>query len=215
MVKTPFTIQQNIFLDEHPEILVESCHLGAIKSVLPVFLASVEDNIVGLASIHGRRKCMSCLVLSTMTRVLIVDMSSTQKNKDTLEKFLLDPGIIKSAFEMDKLTAALHIDFLLDISNAKDLLSVTKSSRQSLDAVMGALGGETTLSKQAVINIFKNEERVTIEPKVAALQAWAACRACTIPFVASRLANVVPIYTTSIDPRVRYFAHHILVFSFV
>ena len=78
-----------------------------------------------------------------MTRVLIIDMSSTQKNKDMLKKFLLDPAIVKSAFEMDKLTAALHIDFLLDISNAKDLLSVTKSSRQSLDAVMGALGGET------------------------------------------------------------------------
>jgi hypothetical protein len=205
MANAPFTVQQEIFLEEHPQILVESCHLGAIKSILPAFLASVEDNIVGLASIHGRRKCISRLVLSTTTRVLIINMSSTQKNKDILRKFLLDATIIKSAFEMDKLAAALHIDFLLHINNAKDLLSVTKSGRHSLDAIMGALGGETTLSKQAVINIFQHEERATIEPKAAALQAWAACRACTIPFVARRLANVIPIYTTSIDPRVRYF----------
>ena len=150
---------------------------------------------------------MSRLVLSTTTRVLIIDMSSTQKNMDTLSKFLLDTTIMKSAFEMDKLAAALHIDFLLDIANAKDLLSVTKSGRHSLDAVMGALGGATTLSKQAVINIFQHEERATIEPKSAALQAWAACRACTIPFVAPRLDKVLPIYTTSIDRHVRYFTH--------
>jgi hypothetical protein len=213
MADNTFTIQQDIFLAEHSEILVESCHLGAIKSILPAFLASVKDNIVGMASIHGRRKCISRLVLSTTTRVLIIDMSSPQKNKDILRKFLLDATVIKSAFEMDKLAAALHIDFLLDITNAKDLLSVTKSSRQSLDAVMGALGGETTLSKQAVINIFQHEERATIEPKAAALQAWAACRACTIPSVAPRLDKVLPIYTTSIDRHVRYFTH--IAFSFV
>ena len=207
MANNTFTIQQDIFLAEHSQILVNSCHLGALKSTLPAFLASVEDNIVGMASINGRRKCISRLVLSTTTRVLIVDMSSPQKNKDILRKFLLDATVIKSAFEMDKLAAALHIDFLLDITNAKDLLSVSKSSRQSLDAVMGALGGETTLSKQAVINIFQHEERATIEPKAAALQAWAACRACTIPFVAPRLDKVLPIYTTSIDRHVRYFTH--------
>ena len=216
MANTSFTIQQEIFLEEHPEILVESCHLGAIKSLLPGFLSSVKDNIVGMASIHGRRKCISRLVLSTRNRVLIIDMSSAhwQKNKDILRKFLLDKTIIKSAFEMDKLAAGLHIDFLLHINNAKDLLSlaVTKSGRHSLDAVMYALGGETTLSKRAVINIFEHEERATIEPKAAALQAWAACRACTIPFVACRLDNVIPIYTSSIDPRVRYFIR--ITFSF-
>jgi len=187
--------------------------LGAIHSILPAFLASVEDNIVGMASIHGRRKCISRLVLSTTTRVLIIDMSSPQKNKDILRKFLLDATVIKSAFEMDKLAAALHIDFLLDITNAKDLLSVTKASRQSLDAVMGALGGETTLSRQAVINIFQHEEKATIEPKAAALQAWAACRACTIPSISRRLAKVVPIYTTSIDPHVRYLTHITFLFG--
>jgi hypothetical protein len=204
MANTPFTIKQEIFLEKHPEILVESCHLGAIDSIFPAFLASVKDNIVGLASIHGRQKCITRLVVSTITRVLIIDISSTQKNMDMLRNFLLDATIIKSAFEMDKLAAALHIDFLLHITNAKDLLSLAKSSRHSLDAFMGALGGETTLSKRAVINIFQHEERATIEPKAAALQAWAACRACTIPFVACRLANVVPISTDSIDPRVRY-----------
>src|SRR5258708_608235 len=110
MANNTFTIQQDIFLAEHSEILVESCHLGAIKSILPAFLASVKDNIVGMASIHGRRKCISRLILSTTTRVLIIDMSSPQKNKDILRKFLLDATVIKSAFEMDKLAAALHID---------------------------------------------------------------------------------------------------------
>lgn len=204
MANAPFTIKQEIFLEELPEILVELCHLGAMKSIFPAFLASVKDDVVGMASIQGRRKCITGLVLSTITRVLIIDDFSTQKNKDMLRKFLLDATIIKSAFEMDKLAAALHIDFRLHINNAKDLLSVAKSGRHSLDAVMGALGGEATLSKRAVINIFQHEEKATIEPKVAALQAWAACRACTIPFVACRLANVVPISTASIDPRVGY-----------
>jgi hypothetical protein len=210
MANNTFTIQQDIFLAKHSEILVESCHLGAIKSILPAFLASV--NIVGMASIHGRRKRMSRLVLSTMTRVLIIDMSSTDKNMDILSKFLLDTTIMKSAFEIDKLAAALHIDFLLDITNAIDLLSATKSTRQSLDAFMGALGGETILSKKGVINIFRQKEKATTEPKVAALQAWAACRACTIPFVAPRL-EVVPINTTAINRDVRYSTYTTLLFG--
>ncbi|KIM39942.1 hypothetical protein M413DRAFT_188097 [Hebeloma cylindrosporum] len=205
MASTPFTIKQNIFLHEHREILVESCDLGAIKSFLPTFLASVEDNIVGLASINGPKKRMSRLILSTMTRVLIINMSSTQKNKGILRKFLLNAAIIKSAFEADKLAAALHLDFQLHITNAKDLLSVSESDRDSLDAFMGALGGETTLSKQAVLNIFQHEERATVEPTAAALQAWAACRACTVPSVAPRVKNVFAICTRSIDRQVRYF----------
>jgi hypothetical protein len=213
MANTPFTIQQEIFLEEYPDILVESCHLGAIKSILPAFLTSVKDNIVGLASIHGRQKRISRLVLSTTTRVLIINMA-TQKNDNMLREFLLNPRIIKSAFEMDKLAAGLHIDFSLHINNAKDLLSVsvTKSGRRSLGAVMHALGGETILSKRAVINIFLHEERATVEPKAAALQAWAACRACTTLFVANCLADVVPIHTSSIDPCVRYFTY--ITFSF-
>ena len=213
MANTPFTIKQEIFLEKNPEILVETYHLGAIESIFPSFLASAKDNIVGMASIRGRQKCISRLVLSTTSRVLIIEMSSARKNKDILREFLLDATIIKSAFEMDKLVAALHIDFVLHINNAKDLLSLSKSGRHSLDAFMGALGGETTLSKRAVINIFQLEERATIEPKAAALQAWAACRACTIPSVAFRLAKVDPINTTSIDLRVRYFIRIALSFG--
>ena len=204
MANARFTIKQEIFLEQHPEILVESCNLGAIKSIFPAFLASAKDNIVGMASIQGRKKCITRFVLATTTRVLIIDQFSTQKNKDLLRKFLLDATIIKSAFKMDKLAAALHLDLLLHVNNAKDLLSVAKSGRHSLEAFMAALGGEATLSKRAVANIVQHEERATIEPKAAALQAWAACRACTIPFVACRLAAVVPISTASIDPRVGY-----------
>ena len=116
MANAPFTIKQEIFLEELPEILVELCHLGAMKSIFPAFLASVKDDVVGMASIQGRRKCITGLVLSTITRVLIIDDFSTQKNKDMLRKFLLDATIIKSAFEMDKLAAALHIDFRLHIN---------------------------------------------------------------------------------------------------
>ena len=113
---------------------------------------------------------------------------------------------------MDKLAAGLHFDYFLNINNAKDLLSVTNSSRHSLEAIMGALGGETTLSKRAVIKIFQHKESAAIELKAAALQAWAACRACTAPSVAPCLDGVVSIYTTSIDPRVRYFTR--ITFSF-
>ena len=161
MANTPFTIKQEIFLEKHPEILVETYHLGAIEFIFPSFLASAKDNIVGMASIRGRQKCISRLVLSTTSRVLIIEMSSARKNKNILRKFLLDATIIKSAFEMDKLAAALYLDFHFHITNAKDLLSlsVTNSGRHSLETFLRALGGETTLSKKAVINIVQHVER--------------------------------------------------------
>jgi len=119
-----------------------------------------------------------------------------------LGKFLLDTTIMKSAFEMDKISAALNLDLHLDINNAKDLLSTTKASRQSLQAIMGALGGETMLIRQAVKNLFNNEGHTKDKPRIAALQAWAACRASTLPNVVRRLAQVVTINTATLEPQV-------------
>jgi regulator of nonsense transcripts 1 len=126
--------------------------------------------------------------------------------KNAFDEFLLNPTIMKSAFEMDKIAAALNLDFGLDINNAKDLLSTVNASRDSLQAIMGALGGETTLVEPAVKRLFNNERRSKDSLRIAALQAWAACRASTLPDVVPRLARVKTINTATLERQVGDFS---------
>jgi len=215
----PFDLHQNIFKDHHSTVRVIPCHENTLdEKILGSFLSTATDDNIGVAAAYGAKCALGMLAFASFSQVLLVRLSSSKlkthgKNKQSsiARKLLRDsvlchPDLAKFAFRMDRLAVALYLDLSLRITSGVDLLSVAKADRQSLEAVMHCLGGETTLHKANVINLFKQDEKIST-PRDVALQAWAAYRAATLAKMASKLA-MVPRITTgteSFDPKVRYF----------
>ncbi|KAF8969177.1 P-loop containing nucleoside triphosphate hydrolase protein [Flammula alnicola] len=211
MASSPLTIRQDIFKSAHPDIFVTRCHENGIHKSLPTFLQSVQDNVIGLAPIYGSKCRLTSLAISSKTQVLVVTISANCKPspkanelqvsapRDSLRRVLCQPTVSKYAFQMDKLATALHLDSGLPITAAKDLLSVSKADRHSLEALMDALGGETTLDKRAVKRLFHNEETTSNDFRILALQAWAACCAATLQNILVVLEQVPSIDTLRFD----------------
>lgn len=64
---------------------------------------------------------------------------------------------------------------------------------------MTALGREVALNKHNVLDLFRNEESSSNEPKTTALQAWATYQAATIPESYERVLKLPAINTLDID----------------
>ncbi|KAI9574025.1 P-loop containing nucleoside triphosphate hydrolase protein [Boletus coccyginus] len=116
------------------------------------------------------------------------------------DHLLLNPKFQKYAFKMDQLAVALYLDLLVHINDAVDMLSVTtEHSRQSLAALVDAMGGEAILHKKNVQSLFFDaSESPTVDAATGvALEAWAACRAATLPHMSSRFAFLPRINTNA------------------
>ncbi|KAI5989406.1 hypothetical protein F5J12DRAFT_686164, partial [Pisolithus orientalis] len=78
----------------------------------------------------------------------------------------------KFAFKMDRIAIALYLDMALCIDGAVDMLSVSLSGRRSLQALMNAMGGESTLEKPNVEALFFDNEWPSVSDSDLAQQAW-------------------------------------------
>ena len=214
-----FTVQQNIFRnDNHRPIPVIACHEQNLTlEVLSNFLKLGEAGHIGLAPVYDGKCCLSKLAMATDTQVLLVTLlpkaaTSSRKSKKSpariaLESIFSHKGITFYAFKMDYVAGALYLDHGIRLQAGKHLLSV--SNKKQLDGLMVALGGEMTLNKHNVIDLFRNEASSSNEAKTTALQAWTAYQAATMPHTFQRVCQLPNINTLSIDKPVLLFIYYL------
>ena len=212
MANNAFDVLQDIFRQSYPSIHVVSLDENALvanPNILGNFLSTSDDGVIGLAPVYGAKCCLTTLAFSTLSNVLVIRFSSAKpkgkkKRKTNRTTSHLTPGrkllqdnIIchperqKFAFRMDRLSASIFLDLGLRISGGVNLLSSSKSTRQSLDALMNALGGAINLYRENMKALFKHEETATTPIRDVALQAWAACRAGSLKSL-SKLQSKIP-----------------------
>jgi hypothetical protein len=218
MTHTISTLQQNVYIADHPPIIVDDVHENTIAPlVLRRLVDSAQDGAVGVAAAYHPDCTLSYLAFATLTRGLVVHFSPPQKANQWQKKkkgqaqqppfyrgrillqehILCDPNVQLYGYRMDKITVAIFLELSLRINAAVDILSLYgRHGRRSLLAYMNALGGELLLQKENVKTIFsQGQGRDVLATKVVALQAWAACRAATLPEMTSRYATLSRIAT--------------------
>ncbi|KAI6162370.1 hypothetical protein EDD17DRAFT_1695198, partial [Pisolithus thermaeus] len=131
--------------------------------------------------------------------------SNESKRKRTIrarsflqKQILCNANYQKYAFKMDRIAIALYLDVALFIDDAVDMLSVSVHNRRSLQALMNAMGGELTLYKPNVKTLFFDNESRLVSDSDLVQQAWAACQASTLSYMAVRLHALRRIRTNSI-----------------
>jgi regulator of nonsense transcripts 1 len=223
MANQTFDVHQDIFKQIHPPIrvvAVDENTLVANPQILEDFVSTADDGVIGMAPVYGAKCALITLAFSTLHNILLVRFSSAkpkgkkkQKNNprtprmtpgQTLlrDKILCHSGRDKCAFHMDRLSTSLFLDQNVRITRGVDLLSSSKSARRSLDAVMNALGGETTLHKAHMVTLFRHEEGSTTPAQDVALQAWAACRVGSLPSLAKTISKIPRIDTQTFSAQV-------------
>lgn len=216
-----FILEQNIFKDPQPSIHVIRLDENVLVSsphILGHFLATAVNGVIGLAPVYGAKCALQTVAFASLSQVLIIRFTSSEGKKKKKhstdsshstpartfiqDNVLCHPDWQKYAFRMDKLSSSLFLDHHMRITGGVDLLSLSKSSRRSFDAVMNALGGETTLQKDNVKALFKHEETISASPGDVALQAWAACRAGSLRSMEKKLREIPRIDTQSMPEQV-------------
>ncbi|KIK80188.1 hypothetical protein PAXRUDRAFT_15928 [Paxillus rubicundulus Ve08.2h10] len=203
---------QNLFIGDFPPITVSQCIEDALSAQLLQHLSdTVTGGVIGVSATFRERCELSSIAFSTLSRVLVVHIpkSHVPRPKDGAklqqvfrgrallqERILLSPNFQKHAFRMDQIATALYSDLSLCIDDGVDMLSVTTHDRGSLQALMDAMGGETTLYKGNVKALFFGREGNTASG--VALRAWATCRAAMIPDMSRRFSSISRINTSAL-----------------
>lgn len=210
-----FTITQNLFINDPTVITVVKCNEDAVSTQhLQLLLLDATDRVLGVSATYGKTCRLSSIAFSTLSRVLVVNIPARHTPQDAKQqrsriliqdRLLLNPELRKHAFRMDQLAIALYLDLSVRINDAVDMLSVTTNdSRQSLQALMNAMGGEKHLQKKNVQSLFFGTSASTTVDTAAgvALEAWAACRAATLPHMSPRFASLPRIDTLALPKMV-------------
>ncbi|KIK41901.1 hypothetical protein CY34DRAFT_12738 [Suillus luteus UH-Slu-Lm8-n1] len=216
MTHTIFSLEQNVYEEDHVPIVVEDVDENGISSpVLQRLIDSAQGAAVGVAATYRPDCTLSSLAFATLSRGLVIHFFTAKKQNPQQQKkkgqgplvsrgrtliqeqLLCDPDIQFYGYRLDRIALGLHLDLLLRINAAVDILSVSISDRRSLEALMNALGGEALLQKQNVKILFSHREGDMTTNDVA-LQAWAACRTAALPHMASRFARLSRIATDTI-----------------
>lgn len=215
MAEIPFYIRQNVFKNSHPPISVVAIDESKVTArIINDFLTSGSDDFIGVAPIYGPKCALFTVALSTLSQVLVIKLSSpkarTKKKHGKSstpqltpgrgllkDKIFCSPDYQKAALRMDRVCLSLFQDHNMRITGAVDLLSLAppKDSRHTLQAVMSALGGETTLQRANVKALFKHEESASTSVPDVALQAWLACRTASLPSLAKGMHKINRINT--------------------
>jgi hypothetical protein len=211
MPDKPFDIDQPLFKADCAPIRVVSCHENSLTiAIVNQFIDSVNTGYVGVAPVYGTNCKLVRIAFATMSDVLLVYLSSkTSRSKHKnhqqtrvsgrellITKIFCDPDIWKCVFKMDKLAASLFLDLHSRVISGIDLLSIsTNASRHAIETVLAALGGETILHKENVVELFGHHESVAASPESLALQAWAAYRAGTKQSTYQRLKDLRDVTT--------------------
>jgi hypothetical protein len=213
-----FTLQQKVYTADHAPIVVDDIDENTITPlVLRRLVDSAQDGAVGVAAAYHTDCTLSYLAFATLTRGLVVRFSPPQKANQSQKKkkgqaqqhplyqgrtllqehILCDPNVQLYGYRMDRITVAVFLELSLRINAAVDILSLYgRHGRRSLLAYMNALGGERLLQKKQVKTIFSQGQGDNVlATKDVAVQAWAACRAATLPEMASRYATLSRIAT--------------------
>jgi hypothetical protein len=234
MTHTISTLQQNVYIADHPPIVVDDVHENTISPpLLRRLVDSAQDGAVGVAAAYHRDCTLSYLTFATLTRGLVVHFSPPQKANQWKKKkkqgqaqqpplyrgrtllqehILCDPNVQLFGYRMDRITVAILMELSLRVNAAVDILSLVagRKGRRSFEALMNALGGELLLQKENVKTIFAARQGDDVHAtKDVALQAWAACRAATLPEMASRYATLSRIATDTM-PDVVCNLHHVM-----
>ncbi|CAA7266962.1 unnamed protein product [Cyclocybe aegerita] len=214
-------ITQKIFkADSSAVFSLKTCSEDDLVCCLPAFKATICDGIVGLAPVYRTDFSLQSLAIASATTVLLINMPSRASKKkrpgksrkenqpngrrprDALRNFLCDTTIFKVAFQMDRLASSLFLNYSLLVVSGKDLLSLSGDERHSVQSLMNSLGGELTLHKQHVVQLFVREESADNKPETTALQAWSAGHAAVVPHVQQKLEKIPSISTEAIEERI-------------
>lgn len=225
-----FTIEQDIYKDVYPPIRVTEIQESRVSSsTIDDFLRSVNGGAVGLAPTYGSKAALHTLAIASLSEVMIVKIgalklpsrtrhpkkpSSASLSQNPLrDKVLCRPGLSTYAFRMDKIIGALFRDAGLLLNSAVDLLSVSSGDRNELESLMTSLGGELALNKPHVIRLFRDDESMKTSSTSTALQAWAACRAATLPSMIQQVSRIPKINTDLFPRKVCSNMHVVGIFS--
>jgi len=208
-----FTVSQNLFINDSTVLTVVKCDHDAVSIQHLQPLLDATDRTLGVSATYGGTCQLSSIAFSTLSQVVVVNFPArhaSQPKQDAKQgrvarsksliqdHLLLNPKFQKHAFKMDQLVIALYLDLSVRINDAVDMLSVnTNDNRQSLAALMNAMGGEAGLRKKNVQSLFFGTSKSpTVDAATGvALKAWAACRAATLPHMSSRFASLPRIDT--------------------
>ncbi|KZP25208.1 hypothetical protein FIBSPDRAFT_734498 [Athelia psychrophila] len=190
----------------HPTVhvvAIQEHQLTTQRYILEAFLDTV-DGVVGLAPIYGAGCVLTTLAMASSTSCLVIifPKKPTKLNPGRIllqDLVLCQSDIQKSAFRMDKLAVSLFLDRHVQITGAVDLLSTSNDGRNSLSAILSALGGELTLQKDDVQKIFKHREAAQTSIPEAAEQAWAAYHTSCLPSMLKRVLKVGRIDTQALQ----------------
>lgn len=220
-----FTLSQNLFLKESTSFTVVKCDDDAVAEEHLQPLLDDPIRVLGVAATYDEQCQLSSIAFSTLSRVLVVNIpahhvphpkEATKQQRVARSRCLIQDRLLlnsefpKFAFRMDQVAVALFLDLSIRISDAVDMLSVTtKASRQSLEALMNAMGGELILNKNNVRSLLfdKSGSPAIDATEKVAFEAWAACRASTLPHMALRFTSIPRVNTVTFPKAVRSLVH--------
>jgi len=176
------TIQQRFYKNASiPPITLEHVELSSLTANSVVDLvASLSGTRLGVAASYGEKCVLVALAFSSESRILLVTMNDTSKSTK-LQKRILRDGLLcnafleKHGFFMERLAAALFLDFGLRIRNAFDLTSHgdNRGSMAAYKAVLARARPQDALDGSAVKFIFTEQAFILSRKAEFALRAWA------------------------------------------
>jgi hypothetical protein len=175
------TIHQRFYKASLPPITLEHVDLASLtaKSVADLF-ATTTGKKLGLAASYGKKCVLDSLAFSTESRVLLITMDcysrlARDQMKILREDLLCNIYVQKHGFFMERLAAALYLDYELYIRNAFDITS-PGDNRGSMAAYKGVLTrARSGHSLDVSVVKFTFNQRAFILSRKAefALRAWA------------------------------------------
>jgi len=176
------TIYQQFYDASLPPITLEHLDLGSLtaKSIVDLVATLSSGTRLGVAASYGEKRVLEALAFSTESRVLLItmdgDSKSTKRQKKILKNRLLcNVSLEKHGFYMERLAAALHLDFGLFIQQAFDIASEgdTRGSMSAYKAVLARARTEDSLNESFVESIFTEQPFILSRKTEFALRAWA------------------------------------------
>ena len=175
------TIRQRFYDAPLPPITLEHVDLASltIKSATDL-IDTMPGTRLGVAASYDGKCVLDALAFSTESRVLLITMNCSPKSAEyqlgiLSEGLLSNTYVEKHGFFMERLAAALHLDFGLYIRNAFDIPS-PGDNRGSMAAYKGVLvraRPEHALDESAVESIFAQQAFILSRKTEFALRTWA------------------------------------------
>jgi len=149
------------------------------KSVADL-VASLSGTRLGVAASYGKKRVLVALAFSSKSRVLLITMNNNSKPTKVQKKILGDELLCNSSLEkhgffMERLAAALFLDFGLHIRHAFDLTSGdSRGSMAAYKTVLERARPQDSLDGSAVKSIFTERVSILLPRNTGlALRAWA------------------------------------------